>query len=219
MIEAIIATLHGGLPNIFAMTTEEINQLINTFKEKENCYNTLLSAIPDILFLMDIEGNYIKFQQGEGFVFIPTNKIVGSNIKDSGMPTEVVEKIMQQNAQAIATGTLSEITYALPSPYGVMHYYESRAVRYDDQKSLRIVRDTTQKVLAQQTINHQIVQLETAAKIAANELRKPIANILSLINIDNDFTVEEATETLKRIKMQVDLLEQKVAKINQTLQG
>lgn len=167
---------------------------------------------------MDIEGNYIKFQQGEGFIFIPINKIVGSNIKDSGMPIEVIEKILQQNSQAIATGMLSEITYALPSPWGVIHYYESRAVKYDVHKSLRIVRDVTEKVLAQQTINHQITKLETVAKIAANELRKPIANLLSLFNVEDEISLEEMTETLSQIKSQVNILEQKVAKINQTLQ-
>lgn len=200
------------------MDAEEINQLIKTLTEKEICYKTLLSAIPDILFLMDIEGNYIKFQQGDGFIFIPKDKIVGSNIKDSGMPVEVIEKIMQQNTQAIATGMLSEITYELPSPWGVIHYYESRAVKYDDQKALRIVRDVTEKVLAQQTINDQIAQLETVAKIAANELRKPIAGILSLINIDDDFSLEEAGQTLSQIKSQLNILEQKVAKINHALQ-
>lgn len=200
------------------MTTEEIAKLINSFKEKENCYNTLLSAIPDILFLMDIAGNYIKFQTGKGFLFIPISKIVGSNIKDSGMPADVIEKIMNHNTEAIETGSLSEITYSLQSPGGVTHYYESRAVRYDEYKSLRIVRDISEKVFAQHTIDNQIAQLESVARIAADELRKPIAGMLDAIN-SADGSTEQMQEVLQEIKNYIGILDQKVSKINQTLKN
>ena len=56
------------------MTTEEIDHLLSTFNKTENYYNSLLAAIPDLLFLMDIEGYFIKFQPGKGFVFIPLTK-------------------------------------------------------------------------------------------------------------------------------------------------
>lgn len=74
------------------------------------------------------------------------------------MPADVIEKILSHNAHAIQKGELSEITYSLQSPWGVEHHYESRAVKYDDFKSLRIVRDFTEKVMAQHTISAQIAQ-------------------------------------------------------------
>ncbi|TAH25185.1 MAG: hypothetical protein EAZ07_07805 [Cytophagales bacterium] len=201
------------------MVNQEIEKLIAEHKEKEYCFYTLLSALPDLLFIMDIEGNYVKYRKGEGYIFIPQDKIVGSNIRDSGMPQKVIELILKQNEEAITSGEMNEITYSLQSPWGVEHFYESRAVKYDEDKSLRIVRDVTEKAIAQKKVDIQLETLEKIAAIVSSELRSPVARIQYILNNDlKDISIETNANSMDEIKATMNLLEQKITKINQLVQ-
>jgi hypothetical protein len=199
-------------------TDEEYIRLIKRLQHKEQCSNSLLLAIPDMIFLMDIEGRYLDFKGGNGAVFIPAQTIIGSNIKDSGMPQQVIDDILLQVTKTIELNEIVEIQYVL-TINEMTHYYESRSARYDDTKAIRIVREVTDKALYLEAIQKKNKKLEQYAKITSHELRRPLANILSLSIILQEDSNERQQEALGRLLTSAKELDLIIHKLNQLVQS
>lgn len=127
--------------------------------------NAILRAIPDMIFVMNEKGNYIDFRGGHGKVFIDPDLIIGSNVLDSQMPPDVLQKINDSNKRALEKGTIQFMEYNLVIN-GKTQYYESRAIRYTKNQVLRIVRDITD----QKDAEHENAQLVTELQMLNEEL-------------------------------------------------
>ncbi len=127
--------------------------------------NAILRAIPDMIFVMNEKGNYIDFRGGHGKVFIDPDLIIGSNILDSQMPSDVLKKINDSNQKALETGNIQFMEYSLVIN-NKMQYYESRAIRYTKNQVLRVVRDITD----QKDAEHENAQLVTELQMLNEEL-------------------------------------------------
>ncbi len=127
--------------------------------------NAILRAIPDMIFVMNEKGNYIDFRGGHGKVFIDPDLIIGSNILDSQMPSDILKKINDNNQKALETGTIQFMEYSLVIN-NKTQYYESRAIRYTKNQVLRVVRDITE----QKDAEHENKQLVTELQMINEEL-------------------------------------------------
>ncbi|MFY7786568.1 MAG: PAS domain-containing protein, partial [Thermoflexibacteraceae bacterium] len=152
------------------------------FRTESNRRHAILRAIPDILFLMNGKGDYLDYKGGSGEILMNPNNVVGKSIKDSIMPKEIVEQILQTNQKALATGNLQLLEYSLKIE-GEERYYESRTLMYAPQQVLRIVRDITEqkKVLQenlQLIVELQILNEELAT--SSEEIRQTLDNTVAL---------------------------------------
>jgi signal transduction histidine kinase len=201
------------------MSNSEFEALLKDYRQKDACNMALLTLIPDLVFLMDVHGNYLRFQKGDGFLFIPEDILVGSNINDSGMPTNVVDLIKSQIADTLSNNQLTMIKYELPTPAGGIHYFESRAVKFDQYKIIRLVRDVTEKVLAEKRFLELQETLNKLSALASKELREPLAsvkNMLSDILPEHD---EASAANMDMVRKKLDLIDLKVQKIIQLIQS
>lgn len=186
----------------------------------------ILSAIPDMIFMMDSDGNYLDFKGGNGVVFIDASRIVGSNIKDSSMPPTLIAQILEHNKKAIETNQVQQLDYSIIFPDGKTRYYESRSVRYDATQTLRIVRENTESVntanalvKAHAALKEQHEQLFKYSFMVSHKLRAPICTLLGIGNLLELEIVaaNEEKKLLKDIKNQALKLDEIVHALNEVL--
>ena len=170
------------------------NQLeqLHIYRDAETNIRTILQAIPDIVFIMDRKGNYVDFKEGTGKVFITAvhGIVKGSNINDHNFEPEFIDKTLAHISRAIDTGITDFFSYELKFPDGELRYYESRAVKLNDHFALRIVRDFTDKEIAEKAIRHlydevheQNRKLKEYTFMVSHNLRSPITNILGITSL------------------------------------
>lgn len=185
------------------------------FKNDEKYNNTLLKAIPDIVFLMNIDGEYVDFRGGKGVVFIPQSEIIGKNIKDSGMDMALVEKILAYNKKAIETDTIQEFEYDIVFPDGKKRYYESRSSKYDNQHVVRIVREITLEKETKIENELYIQNLQKNAFEISHNVRLHLTNILGLTAlIDTNSNQDSLKEIVNLLKESTQKLESAVNNLN-----
>ncbi|KYC43587.1 PAS domain S-box protein, partial [Scytonema hofmannii PCC 7110] len=112
-------------------------------RESEARYKAILDAIPDLMFRLSRDGEYLDFK-GEGAnVTIPRHEIIGKHLQDF-LPPDVVLLSQQAIAKALDSQSLQTCEYQLPSPQG-MRDYEARLVVSGQDEVLAIVRDITNR--------------------------------------------------------------------------
>ncbi|GEM_PF-1006553 len=120
-----------------------------SLQESEAKNKALLKAIPDLMFRMDRDGNYIDFHaQNIEALYIDPSQFLGKNFREL-MPPELVKLISSAQEKAFAKGTVETFEYSLPVK-GKICYYESRITTSGENEILSIVRDITEQKIAQQ---------------------------------------------------------------------
>ncbi len=120
-------------------------------KTEEDRKNALLNTMPDVIFIMNRNGDYLEMR-GSGYLgYLPSHQIIGSNVKEI-MPPDIAETILKLNQKAIDTGEIQLFEYALPYADKSIHYFESRTVKYGQDLVVRIIREITERKLADEKI-------------------------------------------------------------------
>ncbi len=118
----------------------ERKKLEKILKENERKVNMILESIPDLLFILDKENNYIYFKPDKNKLFnIPHEQVIGKKITDffSG---EVLERYVNCINTCRNEKQVVEIVYNLNSPIG-MRKFEARLSPLPDDQILQLVRD------------------------------------------------------------------------------
>lgn len=134
------------------------------------------------------------------------------------MPEQVIEDILLQIRKAIELNEKVEMEYVL-TINEMPHYYESCSAKVDGNWAIRIVREVTEKILFLEAIQKNNKKLEQYARITSHELRRPLANILSLsilLNANSNDDQQEAIEKLVTSAKELDLI---INKLNQIVQS
>ena len=120
-------------------------------RESEARYKAILDAIPDLMFRISRDGEYLDFK-GEGAnLHIPNQEIVGKNLRDL-LPPDVAMKTLEAIAKTFDS-RMHSLEYQLPTPLG-MRDYESRLVVSGQDEVLAIVRDITDRKQTELTLQH-----------------------------------------------------------------
>lgn len=162
-----------------AWNTAERKRAAELLKREVKRKTALLKAIPDLIYLMHENGLYLDYRGGNGISYIPEDKIVGSTIYESGMPAEIIERIIQSNQKALETGEPQTFEYGIQFPDGTSRYYENRTVRYDRQQVLRVVREVTDRRRMEERL-----RLEEARKQA---LLQAMPDLIYVMNERGDY--------------------------------
>ncbi len=120
-------------------------------RESEARYKAILDAIPDLMFRISRDGEYLDFK-GEGAnLHMSDRSIVGKNLRDL-LPPDVAEKTLEAIAKTFDS-RMHSLKYQLPTPLG-MRDYESRLVVSGQDEVLAIVRDITDRKQTELTLQH-----------------------------------------------------------------
>ncbi|PIE48617.1 MAG: hypothetical protein CSA39_06805 [Flavobacteriales bacterium] len=125
--------------------------LQRTVKRKQAKNTALLEALPDTMFILDSEGNYIDFYSSQNSKSIlPQSDILGKHITEV-LPQDVCDKIQPVIQDTFHYKRHNSVEYDL-NINGSTHFFEARLVPLNNNSILSIVRDVTERKNAENTL-------------------------------------------------------------------
>jgi PAS domain S-box-containing protein len=154
--------------------------------ESRNRNQAILSALPDLMFLMTTDGTYLDVQPRDSErLLVAPEDFIGRHVSEV-LPPELAHQFTASFERVLANGgDLLEYTLTVG---GAPRHYEARMVRCGTEEILAIVRDTTDSKLAQLEVERSHLELAHVSRVSslgeitaslAHELNQPLTVILS----------------------------------------
>ena len=188
------------LGSILAVTDlTERKRFEDELKKSEAKNRALLDAIPDAIFLLDEEGNFLDYRaSNSSILYAPPEAFMGKNIH-SIMPQDLVELTMNNLGLARQSGKMQVFEYQLPTN-GEIKHFEARINLCEGGDFLALVRDVTERKRSDEMLWKAKEEAEAAAKAKSeflanmsHEIRTPLNAVVGLTGLllDTDLTHEQ----------------------------
>ncbi|MEH1824053.1 MAG: PAS domain S-box protein [Nostoc sp.] len=129
--------------NGLVMDITEQKQAQEKLQACEARYQAILDAIPDLMFRISRDGEYLDLKSKGANVTLSREEIVGKHLEEL-LPSDVAAISQVAIAKTLDSGTLQTCEYKLPTPLGIRDY-EARLVVSGQDEVLAIVRDITDR--------------------------------------------------------------------------
>jgi signal transduction histidine kinase len=165
---------------------EKAAELRATVASAEARSSAILTAIPDLMFILLRDGTYVDYHARDPkLLFVPPSAFLGRNVRDV-LPPPLAEVMMNALEHACQSDDPVVVEYELPM--GEPRSFEARIVRAGAKHLLSIVRDITElkraselnRDLARQLISSQEVERQRIAR----ELHDDISQRIAALNIE-----------------------------------
>ncbi|MGE5499306.1 MAG: PocR ligand-binding domain-containing protein [Syntrophothermus sp.] len=161
----------------------------NELLKSEVKNDVILRAIPDLLFQVSINGEYrcLKLSDAGEYPFLYSKD--SSNKLREDFPEEIAELLLKNVVKAIATNAPQrlEFTYEIES---VNNYYEARIALLDEDETLVMIRNISDKKRAEDELIRAKEQAESSDRLKSeflaqmsHEIRTPINAILNFSSL------------------------------------
>lgn len=121
-------------------------------KEARHKYESILKTVPDMMFVINRKGVFTDYKGDADELYVLPDKIIGVNIKEVGLPENLVNLTLQKIEKILAAGSKYEVyEYSLPYDNGEK-YFEARMIALNEEEVLSIVRNITKKRIAEQKV-------------------------------------------------------------------
>jgi PAS domain S-box-containing protein len=155
--------------------------------ESETRNQAILSALPDLMFVMSRDGVYLDYHARDlSALLLPPEQFIGRHMNDV-LPADIARLFLPKLREVCESGVMAVAEYSLEMPAGLSHY-EARIVPCGPDRVLAIIRDTSESKRAQHEAQHNRLELARASRMTmlgeiavslAHELNQPLAAILN----------------------------------------
>lgn len=159
-------------------------------RESEARSRAMLQAIPDIVFRLSRDGEYLDYKAETGTdLFAPPEIFLGKRLVDI-LPPSVAQQTLPVIAEALRTGKTQVLEYALPLR-GEPREFEARIAISGPEEVVAIVRDITQRKEVERLKDELI-------SMVSHELRTPLASVRGFteLMLTRNFPPEKQRELL-----------------------
>lgn len=142
-----------------AMTLLFLTAVMRERDEVSHRNRALLNAHPDMVFLMSNEGVYLDVHaRDRDDLLLHPELFLGKNVREV-MPPQLADEVTRCLARSASTDEPQVLEYSLDIGDEERHY-EARLIGMEDDKTLSIVRDVTDRQLASQALKDSQQKLD-----------------------------------------------------------
>ena len=135
LVASVVATVRVAI---------EKDRSVHALRESERRRRALLDAMPDNMFRVSREGDYLDANiKNERYLPVAAEELEGKNVREV-LPEHVAGQVLDALARAIDTGAPQTVEYRMRRPIGIRDS-EARIVASGDDEAVIIVRDITQR--------------------------------------------------------------------------
>jgi len=126
-----------------ALFTELLHHIILSTEKKraESNLQTLINALPDLLFQLDKNGKYLSYKGARDDLYVPPEFLIGKTLSEV-LPQDVAQQVLNYIQMALTTNQMQQFEYQLQINKK-NRYFEARMVASNVDEVLLIVRDVT----------------------------------------------------------------------------
>ncbi len=118
-------------------------QMERSLKESQEKLESLYNAIPDMIIILDKDGNYVDYKpDAERRLAVEPTTLIGKKLTDF-FDEEKTKEILENLHNVIKTGTIYKYTYEMDSQLG-WRKFEARMSKVNEFLVLSIIRDITE---------------------------------------------------------------------------
>ncbi len=164
--------------------TSELIETVDKLKFSEEKNRAMLMANPDLLFIFDSNYNFIDYKaEVMGELYAEPADFIGKNITEV-LPPELAELTIGKINQVNTTGLMQSYEYDLELD-GEKYYFDSRLVKFGDDKFLAIVRNISEKKkMDEEAIrSHKLESLGIFAGGIAHDFNNILSAIVGCISL------------------------------------
>ena len=171
-----------GRPLWINGTAQDITEskgLQRALQKSEARAQALLDAIPDLIFRITREGEYLDYRASkETPLSIPTDQIIGHNITEFFEP-DFVRELQIHIDNALETGRVQLWQYQLPIQ-GEFRDLEARIIRSGENEIIKIVQDITEQTRLEREV---ISSSENERKRIGHDLHDGLGQELTAVSL------------------------------------
>ena len=156
-------------------------------REVEGRHRAMLLAVPDLMFVLDKDGVYVDFHAPDpALLVVPADRLIGRHVREV-FPPDLAERVTRCLAETTASGEPRTLEYDTAID-GKLRHWEARVVPCGPDKVLSIVRDVTERKVAEQEARELRDELAHVGRVTslgaltgslAHEINQPLASIMA----------------------------------------
>jgi len=174
---------------------EERDRAHNALRESEEKNRAILTALPDLIFLLDENGTYLDWYAADvGDLYAPPEQFLGRKMREI-LPPELAEPLEEHFHRVLESGEPSTMEYSLVIRDRV-RFFETRIVKCGQSKLLSVVREVTERKYAET----ELQQLSSRLLSLQDDERRRIARELHDGTAQNLFAISVNLENLQHPK-------------------
>jgi PAS domain S-box-containing protein len=135
-------------------------------RDSETRAKALLNAIPDLMFRLDRQGNFLDYKAAKSDLYVqPEDTIIGKTCHQL-LPAELAELSQHYIDKTLDSGDMQVFEYRLPIHGRDVHDYEARMVVSGRDEVIVTVRDITPRKRAEEALREREASLKEAQRLA-----------------------------------------------------
>lgn len=166
---------------------------IEALREAEARNEAILNALPDMMFLLDENGNYLeRLTKDSANLFVAAKQLIGRNMRDV-LPPELAKTFAGRFRDVLLSNQPACVEYKLPVGDDT-RVFETRIVKCGNRRLLCVVHDSTSEKRSQE----EVQKLSSRLLTLQDEERRRLARELHDVTSQNLFAISINLESLRQ---------------------
>ncbi len=160
----------NGQPEGVIVTIRDITDRLTAeehLRKSEEENKAIVDAVPDLMFRIDHSGIFLDCKVPNfSDLYVPPEMFLGKNIKEV-LPPDISQQAMRAMENSFRSKEMEQFEYSLPID-GKTRYFEDRIVALSNNEALSIVRDITNRKVAEINLHQSEQRLNYAFVVSSD---------------------------------------------------